>query len=68
MANDKQVLTHCIDWDGPVPENDDATIVVDDVPSPLHDVEERGLLANLDSSLEDSWYRQYLVAKAFCSN
>ena len=62
-----------IDWDGPVPIDDDSTVTVDDIVSPLNESQTQmlaALISDLDSdtSMEDSWYRQYLAARAFIGN
>ena len=62
-----------IDWDGPVPIDDDSMVTVDDIESPLNETQTQILAALLseldnDTSIEDSWYRQYLAAQAFVGN
>ena len=56
-----------IDWDGPVPEMDENTVHVNEIPSPLTEQELHALCAELSQistdNNEDSWWMQYIVAR-----
>ena len=62
-----------IDWNGPVPidTDDNTTVVVDEIESPLNEADERALLAHLDAlevNSEDGWRSQFLFTKAFLNS
>jgi len=60
-----------IDWDGPVGRDDDrdATVIVEDIQSPLTELQEEeltALLADLNDSItEEDLIEQYLAARGY---
>lgn len=61
-----------IDWDGPVGADDNTTVILEDIQSPLSESQEEVLVALLadlsqpnDFTTEDIWIQQYLAAQAF---
>ena len=64
-----------VDWEGPVGPvgaDDDTTIIVEDIQSPLTETQEVALTTLLhdlchqnDSSTEEKWITQYLAAQTF---
>ena len=62
-----------IDWDGPIGEDDDSTVIANDIPSPLTEEQDAALntlLVSLDTNQdvindEGVMWLQYQVAKEF---
>lgn len=58
-----------IDWDGPIPDNYDNTVTVNEINSPLNESQLQSLtdeLARLSSdTTEECWRMQFIFAKQY---
>ena len=59
-------LQYGIDWTGPVPSDEENTVVVPELPPILSDDDAVALINSVvEASPEDTWKSQYIIARTF---